>query len=83
MAPIRRNVFTLVFTFSLAAIFLIVTGVIGYQPPAHLSLDASTWRRGTWTDEIILRQVALGVALLGVAGIVARRINRRLPTRRS
>lgn len=78
MAAIRRNLFTLVFTLSLAALFLIVTGLIGFQPPAQLSLDASTWRRGTWTGEIIVGQVALGGALLGVAGIVARRINRRL-----
>ena len=78
MAAIRRNLFTLVFTVALAAVFFIVTGLIGFQPPAQLSLDASTWRRGTWTGEIIVGQVALGIALLAAAGIVARRINRRL-----
>jgi hypothetical protein len=70
--------FAFIFTATLAAVFLIVTGLIGYQPPAHLSLDASTWRMGTWTDEVILSQLALGVVLLAAAGIVAVRVNRRL-----
>lgn len=74
-----RNAFTLVFTMTLAAVFFIVTGLIGYQPPAHLSLDASTWRNGTWSDEIVLPQIAIGIALLAAAGIVGRRIHRRLP----
>ena len=77
-----RNAFGFVFTMTLAAVFLIVTGLIGYQPPAHLSLDAATWRRGVWTDEVILSQVALGVALLSAAGLVAVRVNRRLSTGR-
>ena len=75
---IRSNLFTLVFTLTLAAIFLIVTGLIGYYPPAHMSLDAATWRRGQWTGEIILSQVALGAVFLAVAGAVAVRVNRRL-----
>jgi hypothetical protein len=73
-----RNAFTFVFTMTLAAIFFIVTGLIGYQPPAHLSLDASTWRNGTWSDEVVVPQVAIGIVLLTAAGIVGRRINRRL-----
>ncbi len=77
MAP-SRNTFVFIFTATLAAVFLIVTGLIGYQPPAHLSLDAATWRRGVWTNEVILPQVGLGVALLSVAGYVAVRVNRRL-----
>ncbi len=77
MAP-SRNTFVFIFTATLAAVFLIVTGLIGYQPPAHLSLDAATWRRGVWTNEVILPQFGLGVALLSVAGYVAVRVNRRL-----
>lgn len=73
-----RNAFAFVFTMTLAAVILIVTGLVGYHPPAHLSLDAATWRRGTWTGEIIVGQVVLGVAFLAVAAVVARRINRRL-----
>jgi hypothetical protein len=73
-----RNSFTFVFTATLVAVFLIVTGLIGYDPPAHMSLDAATWRRGEWTGEIIRSQVALGVALLSLAGVVAVRVNRRL-----
>jgi len=78
-----RNVFGLVFTLTLAAVFLIATGLIGYEPPAQLSLDAASWRRGTWTNQIVLRQVGLGAVLLTAAGIVARRINRRLTWRGS
>ena len=76
-----RNAFGFVFTMTLAAVFLIVTGLIGYQPPAHLSLDAATWRLGTWTGQIVLPQVGLGVAFLMAAGAVAFRINRRLTGR--
>ena len=76
MTP-HRNMFTFVFTMTLAAVFLIVTGLIGYAPPAHMSLDAETWRRGQWTGDIILNQVALGVVFLALAGVVAVRINRR------
>ena len=39
MTP-RRNTFIFVFTMTLAGVLLIVTGLIGYDPPAHLSLDA-------------------------------------------
>ena len=77
MAP-SRHTFVFIFTATLAAVFLIVTGLIGYQPPAHLSLDAATWRRGVWTEEVILSQVALGVVLLIAAGVVGVRVNRRL-----
>jgi hypothetical protein len=70
--------FAFVFTATFAAVFLIVTGLIGYQPPAHLSFDAATWRRGVWTDGIIVEQVALGTALLITAGLIARRVNRQL-----
>jgi hypothetical protein len=73
-----RNAFGFVFTMTLAAVFLIVTGMLGYQPPAHMSLDAATWRRGDWTGEIITSQVALGVAFLVLAGIMAVRIHRRM-----
>jgi len=72
----NRKTFTFVFTATLAAVFLIITGLIGYQPPAHLSLDAGTWRRGTWADGVILSQIALGSGLLAVAGVVALRLNR-------
>ena len=74
-----RNAFGLVFSLTLAAVFLIVTGLMGFEPPAQLSLDA--WRRGTWTDQIVLRQVGLGLVLLLAAGLVTIRINRR-PIRR-
>jgi uncharacterized membrane protein (DUF485 family) len=74
----HRNAFAFVFTATLAAVFLIVTGLIGYAPPAHLSLDAATWRRGVWTGGVILSQVAVGSVLLVVAGLVALRVNRRL-----
>ena len=73
-----RNVYGLVFTLTLVAVFLIVTGFMGWEPPAQISLDAATWRRGTWTDQIILRQVGLGIVFLIAAGIVALRLNRRL-----
>jgi len=76
-----RSAFGLVFTLTLAAVFLIVTGLMGYEPPAQLSLDAATWRRGTWTDQIVLRQVGIGIVLLIAAGIVTLRINRRLTGR--
>ena len=74
----NRSRFGFIFTATLAAVFLIVTGLIGYQPPAHLSLDAATWRLGMWTDEVILSQVALGVTLLTAAAVMAVRVNRRL-----
>jgi quinol-cytochrome oxidoreductase complex cytochrome b subunit len=73
-----RNAFAFVFTMTLAAIFFIVTGLIGYRPPARLSLDRSMWQNGTWSDGIVLPQIALGIVLLAAAAIVARRINRQL-----
>ena len=72
----NRKTFTFIFTTALAALFLLVTGFIGYQPPAHLSLDADTWRHGTWGDGVIVSQIALGSVLLAVAGVVALRLNR-------
>jgi hypothetical protein len=72
-----RNAFGFVFMMTLAAIFLIATGLIGYYPPAHMSLDPATWR-GQWTGEILLPQVALGAVFLALAGVVAVRINRRM-----
>ena len=73
----NRNAFTCVFWATLAAVFLIITGLTGYQPPAHLSFDADdTWRRGTWAGGVILSQIALGSVLLAVAGVVALRLNR-------
>jgi hypothetical protein len=78
-----RNAFGFVFALTAAAAFLIVTGLIGYDPPAHMSLDAATWRRGQWTGEIIPSQVALGIAFLAVAAVVAVRVNRRLQTPKS
>ena len=72
----NRKTFRFIFTATLAAFFLIITGLMGYQPPAHLSLDAETWRRGPWADEVILSQIALGSILLAVAGITALRLNR-------
>ena len=73
-----RNAFGFVFTMTVAAVFLIVTGLMGYSPPGHMSLDAATWRRGQWTGEIILSQVALGIAFLAVAAVAAVRVNRRI-----
>lgn len=70
--------FKFTFTVTLAAVFLVVTGLMGYQPPAHLSLDAATWRRGTWVDGIVVSQVALGMLILAVAGVAAWRLNRTL-----
>jgi hypothetical protein len=75
--PSKRT-FSFVFTMTLAGVFLIVTGLLGYQPPAHLSLDGATWRRGTWTDYVVISQVVPGVSALLAAGIVAVRANRRL-----
>jgi uncharacterized membrane protein len=75
---VNRNMFGLAFTAGAAAIFLIVTGVIGWQPPPNLNPAASTWRRGVWTDEIIWPQVALGIVFLLVAGFAVNRVNRRL-----
>ena len=77
-----RNAFGLVFVMTLAAVFLIVTGLLGSEPPAHLSLDPATWRRGTLTDQIVWRQIGLGLVLLIAAGFVTLRINRRLAERR-
>lgn len=77
-----RTVFGLVFTLTIAALVLIGTGLIGYYPPAHMSLDPATWRRGAWTGEVILGQVALGVVFLAVAGVVAVRVNRRIASGR-
>ena len=70
-----RSAFGLVFMMTLAAVFLIVTGLLGYEPPAPLSLDPATWRRGALTDQIVWRQLGLGLVLLIAAGLVALRVN--------
>lgn len=75
--PSKRT-FSFVFTMALVGVFLIVTGLIGYQPPTHLSLDAATWRRGTWTHHVVVSQVVLGASALLAACIVAVWVNRRL-----
>lgn len=80
MASIRTT-FSFIFTLTIAAVFLLLTGLIGYQPPAHLSLDAATWRHGTWADGIVLSQIALGTVLLAVAGVVALRLNRAIKSK--
>ena len=78
--PIVRVLFFL--TASMAAVCLIMTGLIGYQLPAELSLDAATWRRGVWTGEVILVQVGLGIVLLAAACFVAIHLTRQLFHRR-
>ena len=75
-----RKMFTFVFTLTLAAIFLLITGLIGYQPPAHFSLDPATWRRGTWAAGIVKSQIALGTMLLALAAVIAFRLNRTIKT---
>ena len=70
--------FGLAFTAGAAAIFLIVTGIIGWQPPPNISLVEATWRRGVWTGGIIWSQVAVGIAFLLVAAFAVNRVNRRL-----
>lgn len=72
-----RNAFHLVFILTIAAVVLIVTGLIGYDPPARLTLSAPAFG-GTWSDQILFWQVGLGMMFLTVAVIVALRINRRL-----
>ena len=78
MSPVARSPFGFVFTVATAAIFLILTGLAGYDPPAHWSLDPMSWGRGTWFNHILWSHVAIGLALMGAAAIVARRINRRI-----
>jgi hypothetical protein len=74
----NRKMFTFVFTVTLAAVFLLITGLIGYQPPAHFSLDPATWRRGTWAEGIVKSQIALGALLLALAALFAVRLNRTI-----
>ena len=81
MRTSSRTTFSFIFTLTIAAVFLLLTGLIGYQPPAHLSLDAATWRNGTWADGMVLSQIALGTVLLAVAGIVALRLNRTMTSK--
>lgn len=66
----------------MAAVCFIVTGLIGYQLPAELSLDSATWRGGVWTGEVILVQIGLGIVLLAAACFVANHLTRRLFHRR-
>ena len=79
---VNRNMFAAAFSAGLAAVFLIVTGVIGWYPPPNLNLAESSWRRGDWTGEILWGQVTLGVAFLGLAVFLVTRINRRLSNTR-
>jgi hypothetical protein len=72
-----RNMFGLTFTAGAAAIFLILTGLIGWQPPPNINLSNAGWRLGTWTDGIIWSQIALGLVFLVVAGFAARRATAR------
>jgi hypothetical protein len=76
-----RNTFAFVFTATIAGVLLIVFGLIGYTPPAHMSLAAETWRLGTWTDGVVLAEVALGTILVSAGILVAMRLNRSLPGR--
>ena len=78
----NRNTFTFVFTAGIAGVLLIIFGLIGYTPPAHMSLAAETWRRGTWADSFVLSEVAIGTVLIVAAAVVASRLNRRLQMRR-
>jgi hypothetical protein len=78
----NRSLFACIFTLTLAALFLFTTGLIGYSPPGHLSLDPASWRRGVWTGGVILSQVSLGGVLLLVAGALAVKVHRRLGRRR-
>jgi hypothetical protein len=77
MTP-NRKAFTFVFTATIAGVLLMIFGLVGYTPPAHMSLDAATWRRGTWSDGVVLAEVVLGGVLLAAAGVVAWRLNRSL-----
>jgi len=43
---VNRNMFGLAFTAGTAAIFVIVSGLIGWQPPPNLNFHDATWRRG-------------------------------------
>ena len=78
--PIVSAIF--IFTASMVAVVLILTGLIGYQLPAELSLDAATWRRGVWTGEVILTQVGPGMVLLAASCYAAVHLTRRLFHRR-
>ena len=76
---VSRHMFSATFAASLAAVALIVTGLIGYQPPPNLNPAALTWRTGAWTGGIIWEQVAVGLVFLVIAVVLVNRINRRLP----
>ena len=73
-----RRSFTFVFTAGAFSLFLILTGLIGWRPPGQLNLVEAPWRRGVWTGEILWGQIALGIGLLVVAGLVVARVNRHL-----
>ena len=75
----NRNMFGLAFTAGAAAIFLILTGVLGWEPPPNLNFHDATWRTGVSTGRIIWSQVAVGMVFLLVAGFAVNRVNRRLP----
>jgi hypothetical protein len=63
-----------------AAVGLILTGLVGFQP-ARWSLDPSSWRHGIWTGRVIPWHVALGAALLLAASALTVRVVRRLGLR--
>ncbi len=76
-----RNTFGLVFMLALVGGVLAITGLMGYEPPAHASLDPATWVTGTWSGQILVRQIGVGAGLLTAAWVLAARINRGLAKR--
>ena len=75
-----NKAFTFVFTAGIAGVLLIIFGLIGYMPPANVSLAGETWRLGTWSDGVIVGEIALGSILLLAAAVGASRLNRRMTT---
>ena len=76
--PVSRRQFELVFAAGTVALVLIVTGLIGYEPPGHFDFSQPNWRTGTWTGQVIWSQIAVGSVFLVVACVQFVRINRRL-----
>ena len=72
--------FSFVFTAGISGVLFIIFGLIGYMPPAHISLAGETWRLGTGSDGVIAGEIALGSTLIVVAAVVASRLNRRMTT---
>lgn len=65
---------------ALAAVVLILTGLVGYQPVLW-PVDAAKWGRGVWTGQMIAMQVAAGIALLFAACLAAVRVVPRFDPR--